>query len=542
MKGFRSVRLLYWLAGAVALCSPIRPAAAQLNQPLHTDGWILAAAHAPGLQGSIWRTDLWIFTDYGRGTVNLAFCRSNTDNASVTPFVITADGRRVHYLEDVVDHYLHIGDGSWLGAIHYTADVPIQVWARVYSISPDGKKSYGQLIEGIPTAHMSPDDHPWDSRAQQWLFATKHTTDGRYRVNVGIVNPTAVASRMVANMFGPDGELPSTGGISVTPTVPPFSMVQLADPFAAVEGGEWSDHAIRVHANEEGSGHFAYASVVDNATNDAFFVRGVQRFGQGEKQALNCTAHRDGWILAAAHAPGFKGSIWRTDLWIAREEGSPATMNLTFCRAGQDNSAAAPVPVSFAAGANVVYFEDVVEHYLGVGDGSWTGAIHYTADFDVQVWARVYSISPDGAESYGQLVEGIPSADASPSWKDVTGVKDLQYIFAMKHTADDRFRVNVGVVNPSAIACVYRVAIFTSTFSAPGTGSFEPYVTVPPYSMVQLTDPFAAVDGGEWHDYSLQLLCDTSGGQGFLYASVVDNATNDAYFVRGIKRLPDDGS
>jgi len=41
-----------------ALAVAAHPAFAQLNQTLHTDGWILAAAHAPGLQGAIWRTDL----------------------------------------------------------------------------------------------------------------------------------------------------------------------------------------------------------------------------------------------------------------------------------------------------------------------------------------------------------------------------------------------------------------------------------------------------------------------------------------------------
>jgi len=29
------------------------PAAAQLNQPLHRDGWLLAAVHSPGQHGSI---------------------------------------------------------------------------------------------------------------------------------------------------------------------------------------------------------------------------------------------------------------------------------------------------------------------------------------------------------------------------------------------------------------------------------------------------------------------------------------------------------
>ena len=57
-----------------------------------------------------------------------------------------------------------------------------------------------------------------------------------------------------------------------------FSMIQLSDPFADVNGGDWSEYTMRVEADTVGSGAFGYVSVVDNATNDAFFVRGVKLF------------------------------------------------------------------------------------------------------------------------------------------------------------------------------------------------------------------------------------------------------------------------
>jgi len=57
----------------------------------------------------------------------------------------------------------------------------------------------------------------------------------------------------------------------------PYSMVQLSDPFASVDGGEWSEKQIRVEAEADGTAAFGYISVVDNATNDAYFVRGVKK-------------------------------------------------------------------------------------------------------------------------------------------------------------------------------------------------------------------------------------------------------------------------
>jgi len=268
-------------AGAAAAV----PVAAQVNQTMHYDGWILAAAHSPGLEGSIWRTDLWIVVDgRGSGPVNLQFCRSNADNTDAAQYTVEViDGKRVIFFEDVVDHFLGIGSGAWVGAIHYTSDSPVQVWARVYSINADGTASYGQLIEGVPTADMSP-DQPSNSDADvhQWLYAVRHTANGRFRVNIGVVNPTAVPGDYVIRVFDATGNNLPEGAVTESLTVPPFSMVQLNDPFAEVADGEWSNVQIRVINYAVGSGNFAYASVVDNATNDAFFVRGVKRLFPNE--------------------------------------------------------------------------------------------------------------------------------------------------------------------------------------------------------------------------------------------------------------------
>jgi hypothetical protein len=49
------------------------------------------------------------------------------------------------------------------------------------------------------------------------------------------------------------------------------------------DNGEWSDKQIRIEVEEEGSGAFGYLSVVDNATNDAYFVRGIKRLAFSDR-------------------------------------------------------------------------------------------------------------------------------------------------------------------------------------------------------------------------------------------------------------------
>ena len=55
--------------------------------------------------------------------------------------------------------------------------------------------------------------------------------------------------------------------------------------------------------------------------------------------------------------------------------------------------------------------------------------------------------------------------------------------------------------------------------------------------MVQLGDPYANLMGGDWNTVHIRVLHDTIESWSFAYASVVDNATNDAFFVRGVKSL-----
>jgi hypothetical protein len=274
------VSWLWIVVVTIVLIGQAVPASAQLNKTQHDDGWILAAAHLPGLHGSIWRTDLWVRGQtYAAGTVTLYFCESGEDNTDAVGHEIQfGEPGNIVCIEDVVDHFLGLGTASWVGAIHYESTVPVQVYARVYSISADGSESYGQVIEGIPTSDMTiPYTAPGfpGTKEDQWIFAMNHTADDRFRVNIGVVNPTGVTAECGVGLFNSEGDWPP-GDRYVDVTVPPFSMVQLGDPFAEIDGGEWNTHIVRIETPTEGAGVFGYASVVDNATNDAFFVRGVK--------------------------------------------------------------------------------------------------------------------------------------------------------------------------------------------------------------------------------------------------------------------------
>jgi hypothetical protein len=257
----------------------------------------------------------------------------------------------------------------------------------------------------------------------------------------------------------------------------------------------------------------------------------------GATAQLNQPLHQDGWILAAAHAPGAHNAIWRTDLWVHLTGNTDTSILLYLNTAGTDNSDTLGFTIPVTPGTNVIHLPDVIETYLHVGNGAWTGGIHYFLQSPGMVWARIYSTSPDGKQSFGQFVEGIPSSDYTPD-NDPWYYYQSQFLYGVQHSADNRFRVNVGIVNPSDVESTYIVDMYDATgnYNLPGLpATFS--VTVPPFSMIQVPDPFATVNWGNWNDVSIRVICDTDGGGAFAYASVVDNATNDAYFVRGIKQM-----
>lgn len=93
----QACRATLCVATLAAMIAVPAPASAQLNKTMHSDGWILAAAHAPGQQGSIWRTDLGVRFQTSGGSVTLDFCESKTDNTGAQTFTIEINRRHISF-------------------------------------------------------------------------------------------------------------------------------------------------------------------------------------------------------------------------------------------------------------------------------------------------------------------------------------------------------------------------------------------------------------------------------------------------------------
>jgi len=123
------------------------------------------------------------------------------------------------------------------------------------------------------------------------------------------------------------------------------------------------------------------------------------------------------WIPAAARGQGVAGSFWTTDLYVMNLGQEAVAVDLTWLERAADNSDAASMPFTIAAGETLV-LEDVVSTVFG--QEAAVGAIHIEVEEEegkqaeeetlLVANARIYSV--DEGETYGQGFEGVTSDSA----------------------------------------------------------------------------------------------------------------------------------
>jgi hypothetical protein len=210
--------------------------------------WLAAAAHSSGVGGSTWRTDVSLLNRSGfRATAEIIFRRDNGDTASLV--VEVANGRQV-CVGDVVAELGMSGSGS----VEIVSDQPLLASSRTYNVGLDG--TYGLFLDGLSARQMAA------SGDEVWLPQLRQ--DASFRTNIGLVNCSDEAVRVRVFLYDASGnEL-----VSRMRTLQPRSWIQLQEPFSRLAGRSDIGSGSAKVSVASGQGVIAYASVIDNATND----------------------------------------------------------------------------------------------------------------------------------------------------------------------------------------------------------------------------------------------------------------------------------
>lgn len=217
--------------------------------------WFAASAHADGIDTAVWRTDLNLANASDAAiTATVDLLEKGADNSSPQTTDITVPAGESVAVGDVLNtNFAFTGTA----ALHVSvASGELFATSRTFNQAPTG--TFGQFIPGVlRTAGVA-------QGASGVLPMVRHNE--AFRTNFGFVNLGALNVGIHADFFDAAGELVASKDYFL----PPFGFFQ--DGNALPEGLALAGGFAVVTTNTEGGEFLAYASIVDNGSDDPVFV------------------------------------------------------------------------------------------------------------------------------------------------------------------------------------------------------------------------------------------------------------------------------
>ena len=422
-----------------------------------------------------------------------------------TPRLLTVPPRHSLILSDVATSLFAAPETG--GPLEIESDVSISVTSRLYT---------PQLPE--PTTGMFvPGLDPADAAPTQALLLLSHSADGSTgaRTNVGAFNPTDTDQEVTFRFF--DAEGAGVGGLARH--VAARQAIQINDDEVATEL-RLSRDLPSFYALVAGDGVLpvlAYAAVIDNESNDLFFIRGRgvrMRFTNG------VAAHNRVSLPAVASLHGRGNSFFLSDVAVFNTSQFPTSVVVRYhcfptCSASEQTLTLAP--------GEMRILPDIVNSVFGAPETG--GAIDFDARVPIVVGSRLYT-PEHPSPTVGMFVPGLALADAT-----ATAV-----LTSLSHSADATkgFRTNVGVYNVSDTMQTVTLELFDDLGTSLGRTAL-PLVARQAY---QVNDIFRSigVSGDVANAY-----CNVRGDgvhAFYAYAAVIDNQTQDPIFIPGANDPP----
>jgi hypothetical protein len=256
--------------------------------------------------------------------------------------------------------------------------------------------------------------------------------------------------------------------------------------------------------NTLGGAFAAYASVIDNVTNDPRTLL--------PKAAPIPYDKPYRWYLpSSARAGGAGGAFYTTDVTVANVGTTTANYFLKFLGNNRDGSVGPQRNFSLAAGRSAT-FSDVLKSVFNL-DSDY-GAIQVGGSEDLVVLGQ--TSTPGFGGTFGQSVSAMEGQDLISFGKPRT-------IVAVRDDAS--FRTNLILCGTAEFV---SVDVDVSLISPDGTTLGTRRYRLPPFGMIQVSRVARELGAtGDLNGARLDLSTPTAGGSFAAYASVIDNVTND---------------
>jgi len=405
--------------------------------PFAPSWFVPAVAHAPGVGGTSWRTDIAVVAgDLGPVDLKLGFLPDG-GGAERHRRCSLSVGQTLEWADVLVSLFDFANGEEAKGTVKVDADAPFFITARTFNQTSAG--TFGQYIPALPAADsVNLLSSPWSKVVSggEVGIIPHLKSNADFRSNVGVQNLGESAVDVTITLFGSGG---AQIGSVLARTIQVGKFWQQNDIFLACG----SDHADLAYAlvevqSQDGSAWF-YGSVVDNATGDPTTIPTSQPLGG------------DALAGGIAHAPGAAGTTWRTDLAIINRGPAPGGYEIGFGAYDGGNVVSNKVRLESMATRE---WRDVLGIMFGFApQDSIKGTLRFFDTPDLCVTARTYNQTSVG--TFGQLMPAIRVSEGF-------GIGDVIVIPGLKNNG--RFRSNVGALNLSA----FPVAVTVSLFDAEG--------------------------------------------------------------------------
>jgi len=215
--------------------------------------WVPVVAHNPGLNGSQWRSDLGLLNP-GAVTANVQIRFYGGDGVTTTTYVPAGT-------QSILTGVVGQLGASGQGALEVLGDQPLKVTSRTYNQVSSDATCYPNGTQG--------QDYP-ALAAREGLSAAQSAhlaglvENASYRSNIGLVNVGSVAATVLVELYDGAGTKLS----DYTMALVAGQWKQETQPFKNKAGQTGMDRGYAKVTVTSGTGVFAFASVVDNITND----------------------------------------------------------------------------------------------------------------------------------------------------------------------------------------------------------------------------------------------------------------------------------
>jgi len=418
------------------------PGTADAAEPM--TGFVNGVASIKGLQGSDWRTDLWIHN--GRNdypvTVRLFYAPKGTpvNETNFVPVVVNP-GTTVT-LEDVIGtSFATQGSGGLFFQVvpkEFAAGIIVE--SNTYNRLGGGKQ-FGQQVSG---RHWIDPFIKWGEPGRKIIgdSGIPQYTPGpidyrKYRVNIGFI--TDHNCNKVRIIISNNSSIRLVDQVlDVTPNTW-YQWVDIVNKFGLQNQLPHQINGLYVEFTPLYGQAFSSVSIIDNRTNDASNFDGTNKL----------EVEYEGWLLAAAYLEGANKSRWRSDVFTINAKLTRRTgINFFTYPRGQENSGYPDWKGwDYYPGETIIFpniLKELFEYPAGTSATIMVNQMDQEPERDLITFMRTYS------EEQNEQGETVTYGQAVPlvNWKDSLRNKLEGRIVGVVH--NENFRTNLILQNTTS--------------------------------------------------------------------------------------------